>query len=255
MQEGRQINYASQRGEMRERHATPREFAKRNRDRRESGFTPMRAYAGRAGRGLMNGDVVLKSTTSLIAILLGSALAVLQTRPLRAQITAALPTGANKPVWDKGIQPINRESYWNAVECGKQGGERPLCVFYDAGLCKNDDFTLALFTPYKMVAYEVWQAVRLHRDAPTPSYAEAQRTRITVGVTPVKGSKNAITAVNIRRGGRVVKPATQSLDDSGGRFIFDPSAFAPTEDVTIELVGRVKTHTCLVEKPVLTLFR
>ena len=174
---------------------------------------------------------------------------------VRAQITARFPAGANTPVWDKGIQPISRDSYWNAVACGKQGGERPLCVFYDTGLCKNDDFTLALFTPYKMVAYDVWQAVQHHQAAPTPSYAEAQRTRITVGVTPVKGSKNAITTVNIKRGGRVVKPATQSLDAGGGRFIFEPSAFAATDDVTIELVGRVKTYTCLVEKPVLTLFR
>jgi hypothetical protein len=71
----------------------------------------------------------------------------------------------------------------------------------------------------------------------------------------VKGSKNAISAVNIRRGGRVVKPATQSLDATGGRFIFDPAAFAPTADVTIELVGRIKTHTCLVAAPVLTMFR
>ena len=80
-------------------------------------------------------------------------------------------------------------------------------------------------------------------------------TDFNLGGTPVKGSKNAITAVNIRRGGRLVQPATQSLDANGGRFIFDPSAFAPTGNVTIELVGRVKTHTCLIEKPVLTLFR
>jgi hypothetical protein len=197
----------------------------------------------------------LTPTRRLITILLGSALAVWRATSVCAQITAQLPQGPNTPVWDKGIQPISRDSYWNAVECGKQGGERPLCVFYDAGLCKNDDFTLALFTPYKMVAYEVWQAVRQHRDPPTPSYVEAQRTRITLGVTPVKGSKNAITAVNIRRGGRVVQPATQSLDANGGRFIFDASAFAPTGNVTIELVGRIKTLTCVIEKPVLTLFR
>jgi hypothetical protein len=191
----------------------------------------------------------------MITILLGAALAALPASPARAQITAQRPAGANAPLWDKGIQPISRDSYYNAIACGKQGGERPACVFYDADLCKNDDFTLALFTPYKMVAYEVWQAVRQHREPPTPSYAEAQRTRITIGVTPVKGSKNAITAVNIRRGGRIVKPATQSIDPSGGRFIFDAAAFAPTEDMTIELVGRVKTRTCLVPKPVLTLFR
>src|SRR3954466_4691780 len=95
---------------------------------------------------------------------------MLQVSPARAQITAQRPAGANTPAWNKGIQPISRDSYYNAIACGKQGGERPLCVFYDADLCKNDDFTLALFTPYKMVAYEVWQAVRQHREAPTPSY-------------------------------------------------------------------------------------
>ena len=159
------------------------------------------------------------------------------------------------PAWDKGIQPISRESYWNAVECGKQGGQRPLCVFYDADLCKSDDFTLALFTPYKMVAYDVWQAVRQKQAAPTPSFGDAQRTRITLGVTPAAGSKNPVTAAVIKRGGRAVKPATQSLDGGGGRFIFDFAAFAPTEDITIELTGRVRTQTCLVEKAILSKFR
>ena len=166
-----------------------------------------------------------------------------------------LSKGPMTPAWSKGIQPISRESYWNAVECGKQGGQRPLCVFYDADLCKNDDFTLALYTPYKQVAYEVWQAVRQKQDAPTPSYGDAQRTRITLGVTPAAAAKNPITAVTIKRGGRAVKPATQSLDGGGGRFIFDFPAFAPTEDITIELAGRARTQTCLVDKTVLSRFR
>src|SRR4051794_25875653 len=77
---------------------------------------------------------------------------------------------AETPAWTKGILPISAESYWNAVECGKQGGQNPACVFYDTGLCKNDDFTIALYTPYKMVAYAVWQAVSQKQPAPTPSY-------------------------------------------------------------------------------------
>ena len=172
-----------------------------------------------------------------------------------AQITAQLPKGPITPAWGKGIQPISRESYWNAVECGKQGGQRPLCVFYDADLCKNDDFTLALFTPYKQVAYEVWQAVRQKQDAPTPSFGDAQRTRITLGVTPAAGATNPLTAAVIKRGGRVVKPETQSLDGGGGRFIFDFAAFAPTDDITIELTGRTRTRTCLIEKSTLQKFR
>ena len=173
---------------------------------------------------------------------------------LLAQMTAQFPAGVT-PAWDKGIQPIGRDNYWNAVECGKQGGARPACVFYDADLCRNDDFTLALFTPYKLVAYETWEATRKKLEPLATSYADALKTRITLGVKPVKGSKNAIAAVSIKRGSRSVKPATQSLDAGGGSFIFDFAAFAPTEDVTIEMVGRAKTLTCSVEKSVLARFR
>jgi hypothetical protein len=172
-----------------------------------------------------------------------------------AQVKATLPKGPMTPAWDKGIQPISQASYWNAVECGKQGGQRPLCVFYDADLCKNEDYTLALFTPYKQVAYEVWQAVRAKQEPPTPSYGDAQRTRITLGVTPVAGSKNPLTAVAIKRGAQVVKPSTQSFDAGGGRFIFDFPAFAPTAAITIEMTGKTRTISCSVDQGVLARFR
>jgi hypothetical protein len=182
-------------------------------------------------------------------------LAVLQTAAAAAQIKAQPPAGAVAPAWDKGIQPISRESYWNAIECGKQKGARPACVFYDADLCKNDDFALTFFTPYKYVAYNVWQAVSQKQPPPTPDYGAAQRTRITLGITPVKGSANPITALTIKRGGSIVKPATQSVDAAGGRFIFDFAAFTPTSDITIELVGQKATRTCLVNQAVLKTFR
>jgi hypothetical protein len=101
----------------------------------------------------------------------------------------------------------------------------------------------------------VWQTVRRNAPAPTPDYGAAQRTRITLGITPVKGSKNPITALTIKRDGKVVKPATQSVDEAGGRFIFDFTAFAPTSDITIELVGRTATRTCDVSQAVLKTFR
>lgn len=185
---------------------------------------------------------------------LWAALAAVSPASADAQIKGQLAPGIT-PAWNKGIQPISRENYWNAVECGKQGGERPACVFYDADLCKNDDFVLALFTPYKLVAYETWQAARKHQEPLATSYGDAQKTRITLGITPAKGSTNTITGVSIKRGGLVVKPATQSLEPPGGRFIFDFAAFWPTTDITIELVGNRKTQTCFVAKPVLALFR
>jgi hypothetical protein len=172
---------------------------------------------------------------------------------VHAQIKAQLKPAT--PPWDKGIQPISRDSYYNAIACGKQGGANPACVFWDTGLCRNDDFTLAMYTPYKQVAYEVWQAVKNKQEPPTPSYADAQRTRITVGVTAAAAAKNPITTVTIKRGASAVKPVTQSLESGGGKFIFDFAAFAPTEDITIELAGRARTITCAADKSVLASFR
>ena len=128
-------------------------------------------------------------------------------------------------------------------------------MFWDADLCKNDDFVLAFYTPYKSVAYEVWRTLRNKQPAPEPSYAEAQRTRVTVGITPAPGSKNAITSVLVKRGGKTIEPTAKAVDASGGKFTFDFTAFAPTSDITIELAGRLRTLTCSVEQPVLTLFR
>jgi len=43
--------------------------------------------------------------------------------------------------------------------------------------------------------------------------------------------------------------------DGGGRFTFDFPAFAATASVTLELVGKTKTLSCLIEQPVLAQFR
>jgi len=189
---------------------------------------------------------------TLVLVLLAS---LCQAPALRAQIKAQLPDGPMTPPWDKGIQPISRDSYWNAVACGKQGGARPACVFYDADLCKNDDFTLAMYTPYKAVAYEVWRVVRSGQPAPTPSYGDAQRTRVTVGVTRAAGSKNTIADVSIKRGGKTFEPAARALEATGGKFTFDFAPFAPTADISIQVAGSVRTRTCTVEQSVLKMFR
>jgi len=162
---------------------------------------------------------------------------------------------APTPAWTKGILPISRQSYWNAVECGKQGGEDPPCVFWDTGICKNDDFALAFYTPYKSVAYEVWRVVRQKQPPPTPSYQEAQRTRITIGVTRMRGSMNTLTDLQLKRGGTAVAPIDRSLSDGGGRFTFDYPALAATANLTLDLVGRAKTISCATDKGVLAQFR
>jgi hypothetical protein len=178
----------------------------------------------------------------------GEGLAYAQT-----QVKAQIAPGA-KPAWEKGILPINPESYYNAIECGKQGGNPP-CVFWDTGLCRNTDFEIAMYTPYKMVAYEVWRVVSQKQPPPQPNYAEAQRTRITVGVTPVRGAKNVLTDLVLKRGGKAVTPTARSVDAGTSRFTFDFPAFAPTTGISIDLVGKDKTISCAIDAATLKLMR
>jgi hypothetical protein len=151
--------------------------------------------------------------------------------------------------------PINSESYYHAIECGKQGGDDPACVFWDTGICKNDDFTLTFYSGYKQVAYEVWTAVRKKKPAPQPSYQAAQRTRITIGVTPAAGSKNALTDFVARRGGKPVQPTVRTVSGGAGNFTFDYAAFAPTATVTLDMVGKARTVSCVISPDVLRQFR
>jgi hypothetical protein len=174
-----------------------------------------------------------------------AALAVLFPGPADAQIKARVRP-APTPAWNKGIQPITAENYYNAIECGKQGGDNPACVFWDTDLCKNDDFELAWYTGYKQVAYEVWTAVRRKQPPPQPSYGAAQRTRVTIAITPVKGASNALTDFVVKRGTKPTAAVERSLSAGGGRFTFDYPAFAPTATVTLELVGKQRTLSCVI---------
>ena len=171
-----------------------------------------------------------------------------------AQIKAVARPGA-KPAWNKGLRPISPESYYHAIECGKQGGDDPACVFWDTGLCQNDDFALAFYSAYKEVAYQVWAAVRKNQPAPQPSYQSAQRTRVTVGVSPVRGSKNAFTDFVLKRGGKTVPPSARSVAGGRGQFTFDYSAWAPTATVTLDMVGKTGTVSCVIPPAVLRQFR
>jgi hypothetical protein len=179
--------------------------------------------------------------------------ALIASATIYAQVQIRATARATTPPWTKGIVAINTANYCDAIECGKKGGADQPCVFWDTGLCKNDDFAVAMYTPYKSVAYEVWRLVSQKQPAPTPNYQEAQRTRITVGITPVRGSTNSLTGFTVKRGGTEVAPTARSL--STGRFTYDFPAFAPTADVTFEMAGKTRTISCLIPKAVLAQFR
>ncbi len=190
----------------------------------------------------------------ILTILSLLAVAVLAPAPVDAQIKAQVRS-APTPSWNKGISAINAESYYNAIECGKQSSDNPACLFWDTDLCKNDDFVLAWYTPYKQVAYEVWTAVRQKKPAPQPSYAAAQRQRVTIGITRANGSKNALNDFVIKRAGKAIAPTERSIAGGGGRFTFDYPAFAPTAPVTLELVGKDRTLSCVISSTVLRQLR
>lgn len=159
------------------------------------------------------------------------------------------------PAWGKGILPLTPESYYNAIECGKQDVADPPCVFWDTGLCKNDDFQLAWYTPYKQVAYEVWTAVHARKPAPQPNYQAALKTRVTIGITPVKGGKNTLKQLTLKRAGKPVEPVDRSVSGGGGRYTFDTPVLAPTADVTLELVGSERTISCAIPTASLKMMR
>ena len=142
--------------------------------------------------------------------------------PSAVQIKAVARPGAI-PAWDKGMIAITSESYYHAIECGKQGGDDPACVFWDTGLCKNDDFTLTFYSGYKQVAYEVWTAVReeeARAAAQLPGGPAVPRC-VTIAVAPAPGSKNTLTGFAVKRGGKPVQPAVRTLSGGTGNFTYD----------------------------------
>ena len=193
-------------------------------------------------------------TALRLAALLLFACMLLWPAPSAAQIKAVARPGATPP-WNKGMIAITSESYYHAIECGKQGGDDPACVFWDTGLCRNDDFTLTFYSGYKQVAYEVWTAVRKKKPAPQPSYQAAQRTRVTIGVTPVPGSKNVLTDFAVKRGGKAVQPTVRTVSGGAGNFTYDYPAWAPTASVTLDMIGKTRTISCVIAPEVLRQFR
>ena len=190
---------------------------------------------------------------SIIGLLVIVGLSLCVPAPAAAQIKAQVRPAT--PAWSKGIMPISSESYYNAIECGKQGGDNPACVFWDTDLCKNDDFTLAWYTAYKQVAYEVWTAVQRKRPPPQPSYSAAQRTRVTIALTPAKGSKNPLADFALKRAGKPALPVERSVAGGGGRFVFDYPAVAPSATVTLEMTGKERTLSCVIAPAVLRQLR
>ena len=88
------------------------------------------------------------------------------------------------------------------------------------------------------------------------SYQEAQRTRVTIAAHAGERLKERLDRSRAQTGweaGCTIRIV--SVNDGGGRFTFDYPAFAATADVTLDMVGRAKTISRLIDKAALTRFR
>ena len=101
----------------------------------------------------------------------------------------------------------------------------------------------------------MWTAVRKKKPAPQPSYQSAQRTRVTIAVAPAPGSKNTLTDFAVKRGGKQVQPTVRTVSGGSGNFTFDYPAWAPTASVTLDMVGKTRTISCVIAPAVLRQFR
>ena len=157
----------------------------------------------------------------------------------RSKRKCARPT----PPWNKGITAIDAEATTNAIECGKQSGDSPACLFWDTDLCKNDDSVLAWYTPYKQVASRGLDCGASKEGRAAAELCRgATSTRRTIGITRANGS-NVVERLR-DQAGRQSDRADRTIHRRGWRSIlgmFDYPAFAPTAPVTLELVGKIRT--------------
>lgn len=84
------------------------------------------------------------------------------------------------------------------------------------------------------------------RPAPTPPWNK--------GIAPIT-PESYFSDLVLERGGKVVAPIARSVSGGGGRFTYDFPAFAATASVTLDLVGKANTISCVIAQPVLAQFR
>ena len=93
-----------------------------------------------------------------------------------------------------------------------------------------------------------------------PGPAHAQITAAArPGATPAwdKGMIpiNAFTDLVLKRNGKAVANFGRSVSGGSGQFTFDYPAWTPTSPVTLELVGKTKTVSCVIAPEVPQRFR
>jgi len=109
--------------------------------------------------------------------------------------------------------PINAESYYtrSSAEAGRR---RPPCVFWDTGICKNDDSAWLLLS-HKQVAYEVWTRCARSGRHRSPAISRAANARDPRGDAGA-GLEERLTDLVVKRGGKPVPAAIRTISAARG---------------------------------------
>jgi hypothetical protein len=59
----------------------------------------------------------------------------------------------------------------------------------------------------------------------------------------------------VKRAGKTVEPDTRTIDGTSGNFIFGFPPFAPTATITLDLVGKTRTQSCVFDRTALSRLR
>ena len=78
---------------------------------------------------------------------------------------------------------------------------------------------------------------------------------MTIGITEATGAKNPVADLVVKRAGKVVAPVDHSSTANGRRATFAYAPFAPTDPVTIEMIGKTRTIACTIDPVVLSRLR
>ena len=164
-----------------------------------------------------------------------------------------LPTGP--------IERLTSETRETALACGRSGAE---CAVQRYELCRegNAHYAVRLITPFSRVAEAAFDSQQTGKPLGRMGPATVNRWGIALSVAPAERSESAaaIKSVWIQRGQVRIQPTrstvgpltTEGTDGSPrqlarGFFVFPGSAFEPTSDITILLVGS-SVDSCTVSR-------
>ena len=176
----------------------------------------------------------------------------------RAQAPAPIQAAVRRRATPPGTRVsslVSRESYYHAIECGKSGEAQSPCVFYDAGLCTNKSLRWRCTRPISRWHTKCgWRrAASASRRCPV-TRPPGRRGWCWVS-RPSASTKNPLTRVAIKRGGRTIPPRGVDPGRRRGHVHLRLSRLRALGRHHAGIDGQVRTRSCVLSPAVLARFR